>query len=189
MQLGLRQFLFIIVLLAMPVANYYVVFQPRNAQIAAARAEIQRKQDKLAALERATRNSEDLGAEIEKLTSTIQRIEERLPAEHEVEVILQQVWELATRHELTPRSIRTDKPHATAQYTEQPIKLVIIGDFDGFYGFLLDLAKMKRITRMPRMKLVKTEREEGQMQANLLLSIFYEARAPKGDGAGAGAGS
>ena len=175
MRFGIRQLIFFLLLLGMPVAAYFFVFAPRNVQIAEARAEIQRKQTKLDQLEKATRNIEDLGLEIDKLSEAIDMFEQKLPAEREVEVVLQQIWQMAARHGLTPKSIRTDKPVTLSQYSELPIKIVIIGDFDGFYSFLLDLEKLRRITRTSKMTLTKNKKEEGKMKADFMLSIFYES--------------
>ncbi|MCE9591365.1 MAG: type 4a pilus biogenesis protein PilO [Planctomycetes bacterium] len=183
MRFGIREIIFVLALLAMPVAAYIFVFEPRNAQIAEARHEILLKQEKLAQLEAATRSMTDLGKEIDKLSEAISIFEQKLPAEREVEVILKQVWELAAKQGLTPKSIRTDKPIINASYAELPIRMVIIGDFDGFYSFLLDLEKLRRITRMPEMKITKVRDSEGQMQASVVLSIFFEAPAQPG-GAG-----
>lgn len=174
MRFGTREMLFLVLLLAMPVAAYFFVFQPRNTQIAEARQEIAQKQEKLRQLEEHTRDMEDLGAQIDRLEQAIALFEQKLPAQQEVEVILKEVWELAARHGLTPKSVRTDKIVAAAQYAELPIELVIIGDFDGFYSFLLDMEKLQRITRMPQMKLQKLKDAEGAVQANLVLSIFFE---------------
>ena len=175
MRFGIRQIIFLTLLLAMPVATYLFVFKPRNDQIATLREENVRKQAKLRQLEAVTRNIEDLGHEIDKLAVAIELYEQKLPAAREVEQMLSQVWQLAARHSLTPKSIRTDKPIISAQYAELPIKMVIIGDFDGFYGFLIDLERLRRVTRTPKMKLVKLHTQEGQMQADMLLSIFYES--------------
>ena len=177
MRFGTRQLIFVVLLLAMPVAAYVMVFSPRNEQISEARHEIQLKQSKLTQLEKATRSISDLGQEIDKLSDAIALFEQKLPAEREVEVILHQIWQLAARHRLTPKSIRTDKPVITNQYAELPIKVVIVGDFDGFYSFLIDLEKLRRITRTPRMKLIKDKKKDGQMKAEILLSIFYESKA------------
>lgn len=185
MRFGLREMLFILVLLAMPVAAYMFVFEPRNAQIAQARREVQLKQDKLAKLEAATRNIDDLGKEIDKLSEAIAIFEQKLPAEREMEVILKEVWELAARHGLTPKSVRTDKPVVTATYAELPIHLVINGDFDGFYSFLLDLEKLRRITRTPQMALKKAPKEDGQMSADMVLSIYFDSQ-DAGKSAGSG---
>ncbi|MCC7193073.1 MAG: type 4a pilus biogenesis protein PilO [Phycisphaeraceae bacterium] len=185
MRFGMREMLFLLVLLALPAASYFFVFEPRNKQINEARREVKQKQAKLEQLEAATRNIADLGVEIDKLSEAIQVFEQKLPAEREVEVILKQVWELAARHNLTPKSIRTDKPVPAAGYSELPIRLTILGDFDGFYSFLLDLEKLKRITRMPQMTVKKIPPQEGQMQADFVLSIFFEAQN-RGDDPGKG---
>lgn len=181
MQFGLRQLIFMLLLLAMPAAAYFFVFKPRTVQISEAQRDIARKQTKLKQLKAATKNIDDLGKEIEKLSLSIDLFEQKLPVKREVEVVLQQVWNLATKHHLAPKSIRTDKTLTMSQYAELPIKLVILGDFDGFYSFLLDLARFSRITRMPKMKLTKINGEEGNMQADVLLSIFYEPQDVQGD--------
>lgn len=177
MHFGMREGVFVAVLLGMPVAAWWFVFQPNNAQIAQARAEIVAKRQKLQELEAATIQVEDLGREIDKLTDAIEMFESKLPAEKEVEVILKEVWQLAARHTLKPRSVRTEKPIQSARYSELPLKMVILGDFKGFYSFLLDLERLSRITRVPEMSLEKlTQGEDGQMEATFTLSIFFEPR-------------
>lgn len=174
MRFGLREILFLLVLLGMPVAAYFFVFQPRNVQIEEARAEVIRKQVKLKELEQKTKSIDDLGDEIDKLSEAIAVFEEKLPAQQQVEVILEEVWNLATEHDLTPKSVRTEKIVASRQYAMQPIKMKIVGNFDGFYEFLLALEKLPRVTQMPTMKLTKRDAEEGYMDADVVLSIFFE---------------
>jgi len=177
MKLDLRVLVFMLVLLAMPVAAYMFVFQPRNEQTAAARAEDADKKLKLQQLEAATKSISDLGEEIDRLSQAVEVFEQKLPAQQEVEVILKEVWQLASQNNLTPRSVRTDKPVPAAQYSELPIRMEIVGDFDGFYSFLLELEKLPRITRMPELKLIRqTKRtEQGEMRADVVLSIFFES--------------
>lgn len=179
MKFGAREFIFIVLLLAMPVATWWFVFKPRNHQIRQAKIEIYRKQTKLKQLETATKRLDDLGREIDKLVDAVKLFEEKLPAQREVEVILKQVWELAGKQNLTPKSVRTDKPIMSQQFAELPIKMQIIGDFDSFYSFMLELEKLSRITRVPKMKLVKTKDDDGQMRAELVLSIFFELKQPE----------
>ena len=157
MRFGFRELIFVMLLLAMPVASYFFVFAPRNGQNAEKRLELDQKEQKLSQLEQATHSIEDLGREIDELAQVIDLFEQKLPVEREVEVILKQVWELADRHRLTPKSVRTDKQIKSAHYTELPIRMVITGDFDGFYSFMLELEKLSRITRLPKMKLKKQE--------------------------------
>lgn len=187
MRIGFRELTFLLVLLAMPVASYIFVFEPRNAQIAQMRRETLERQAKLQQLEAATRSFADMGKEIDKLSEAIAVFEQRLPAEREVEVILKQIWELADRHRLTPKSVRTDKPVTSAAYTELPIRVVIAGDFDGFYSFLLELGNLRRITHMPDMRIKKVPNEEGLMEADVVLKIFFDSQSDK-NGADAGKG-
>ncbi|MBI1369398.1 MAG: type 4a pilus biogenesis protein PilO [Planctomycetes bacterium] len=175
MRFGLRELIFVMVLLAVPVAAWWFVFKPNNLQIAQAREEIRAKQQKLQQLQAATRQMEDLGHEIDKLTEAIDVFEAKLPAEKEVEVMLKEVWQLAAKHGLKPRSVRAEKPIKSSRYSELPLKMVITGNFDGYYAFLLDLERLSRITRVPEMKLEKLKNgDEGQMEAQFTLSIFFE---------------
>jgi hypothetical protein len=48
------------------------------------------------------------------------------------------------------------------------------GDFNGFYAFLLQLEKLARITRVTQMQLQKIDEHDGQMQAQMTLSIYFE---------------
>ncbi len=180
MRFGLREAIFVVLLLGMIGAFYFLQVQTQTQDIAEARAEVVRKQQKLQELERATKSIEDLGSEIDELKAAIETVEQQLPAQREVDVILREVWELAAKHRLRPESVRPDKVQPHPHYTELPIKLVIVGDFDGFYEFLLAVEDLPRITRMPDMKLKKLRGvnvEEGQMKADIILSIFFEGQS------------
>ena len=174
MQFGPREAVFVLLLLAMPVAAYFFVFQPRSAQITEAREEVSAKQAKLKELEMATKSIEDLGAEIDRLREAITLVEQKLPAQRDVEIVLRDVWRLAAENKLPPKSVRTDTIIDTAHYAELPIKMKIVGDFAGFYTFLQELEKLPRITRTPELKLKKQNNESGLMQADMILSIFFE---------------
>ena len=57
---------------------------------------------------------------------------------------------------------------------EQPIRVELPGDFDGFYSFLLHLEQMPRITRIPDMELSRSRDNDGEMMAKFTLSIYYQ---------------
>jgi type IV pilus assembly protein PilO len=50
----------------------------------------------------------------------------------------------------------------------------VSGDFNGFYAFLLQLEKLTRLTRITQMKLDKIQDRDGEAQATITLSIFFE---------------
>ena len=74
MRFGFRELVFFIVLLAVPVAAYFYVFKPRNAEIGRANTEIIVKQARLDTLAAVAANIDDIGLEIEKGEESIRLI-------------------------------------------------------------------------------------------------------------------
>jgi Tfp pilus assembly protein PilO len=121
---------------------------------------------------------------VEELEEAIKFFEKKLPQEREMDQILKEVWEKADKNRLTTKTIRTMKSQKSASYSEQPIELNIAGDFKGFYEFLLQLERMPRLTRISQLSIEKMQNSEGQMEAKMTMSIFFE---PEGGGLGGGA--
>ncbi len=178
MKFGLREAVFVLLLLAIPVAVCCCGFEPRYATHLQAVRERTERLAKLAQLDAAAgpHSINDMGKEIDRLTESLALFEQKLPNVRQEQVILKQVWEMAQKHKLTPKSVRSDKPLPAAQYWELPLRMSIAGDFDGFYSFLLDLEKLRRITQLKEMHLKKLGSEEGQMEADMVLSIFSETQ-------------
>ena len=184
MKIGLRELIFLAMLIAMPVGGWWLVFKPGAEQVSQARAEIEAKRQRLNQLDGVAKHIEDMGPEITRLTEAIAVFEAKLPAEKEVDVVLKQVSQLTAKRQLKPLSVRADKIVKSARYSELPLKMKIQGGFEGYYGFLLDMERLSRITRIPQMKLSKLKDTEGQMEAEFTLSIFFEpqdagAKLPK----------
>ena len=187
MQFGSREVIFLIVLLVVPVASYFYVFKPRNNEIRQAQIEVENKQAKLDNLREVTEKIDDIGLAIDKGRAAIQLVEAKLPSARDVEVILEDVWELAASSRLSVKSIKSEKPVPAALYMEQPLRMVVTGRFDGFYQFLLEMENLSRITRVPRMKLERLdslsgspddlELDSGLMTAEFTLSIYFEPPA------------
>ncbi len=185
MQFGIRELIFFVVLLAVPVASYIYVFQPRNDEIAQAQTEIEIKQARLDELAQVVAKIDDMGLAIEAGREAIEVIEAKLPSEQDVEGILEQVWQLAERNSLSVRSVKSERPVPAATYMELPLRVVMEGHFDGFYQFLLELENLPRITRVHQMDLRRAdtgprvasgEMPPGSTLASFTLSIYFEPR-------------
>lgn len=181
MRFGIREMIFVVVLLGIPAGVYFFVFKPRNQQTHAAQEYIHKNQARLRELDTFTSDANSLDAQIVKLKDAVALFEHKVPSQSEVEVILREVSDLTARHHLLCKNINTEKAVPAAQYVELPIALVVTGDFDGFYGFLLDLEKLPRITRMPRLSIKRGAAKAGQIEASMTLSIFYDAQAGGAD--------
>lgn len=182
MRFGLREFIFFVVLLAVPVASFFYLFKPRNDEIRQANAEIQAKQGKLDRLAAAASRIDDMQLAIEQGRQSIQLIEAKLPNEQGVDGILEQVWQIAKRNKLTVKSVKSQAALPAARYMELPLKVIMEGEFDGFYQFLLELETLPRITRMHMVKLTRLTGKDataedfppGWMKADFTLSIYFE---------------
>lgn len=174
MRFRFREIVFFAVLLGVPTASYLFVFRPQNSEISQARAEIQHKEQMLNELSVVLSQTKDLEALNNEIKSTIDMIESRLPSAKEVDVVLAQVAEIAIGHKLVLEKVKSRKPVPAASYMEQPLDMVITGDFGGFYSFLLDLEQLDRITRMPKLDIKRISEMDGDMKAEFTLSIYFE---------------
>lgn len=164
-----------VVLLALSAAGIWYLFLGKTLKHDAELiAETEKRQRALADLERSTTGIEDINRKIKDLQEAIVFFESKLPQEKEVETVLEQVWKTAEANSLKAQTIRSGKTERTANYSVQSIDMNLSGDFNGFYLFMQQLEKMPRLTRVSDMTLSKISDHEGQMQAKLTLSIYFE---------------
>jgi type IV pilus assembly protein PilO len=185
MKFGVRELLFVCVLLGMLGSTYFFVFTKKDQERRVLEASTAQINSELVHLKEATAGIEDLGRKIDDLQKAIDFFESKLPQEKEMDKILTEVSQMADANALQTRTVKTLKSERTANYSEQPIQMSISGDFNGFYAFLLQLEKLARITRVTQMNLQKIDEHDGQMQAQMTLSIFFEPESGRGAVAGA----
>jgi len=174
MRLGFRELILLAVLLALPLLSWWLVFRPQNVEITQARREIQHKQEMLDKVEATTARNQNLAQENEDNQKKIEAIEARLPSSKEVDQVVRQVSDLAVESGLEPPAIESDKPVTAAMYMEQPLKMKIFGDFNGFHTFLKRLEDLPRVTRIPDMKITRDTSQNGYMKAEFTLSIYFQ---------------
>ena len=174
MRFGPREFVFFLVLLAVPLASWWFVFKAQNEEIAQANQEIEHKKSMLEKLDAATSQTDDLAKVNQDIWREIQVIESRLPSDKDVDVILQQVAQIALDNNLRLPKVKSAKPVSAAKYMEQPLEMKIEGDFDAFYTFLLEVERLDRITRMPELVIKRSNDVDGVIEAEFTLSIYFE---------------
>lgn len=173
MKKHMREVVLFLLLLALPVGSYVWVFKPTNDHIAEQRQAIDAKAEKLSQLRDALSGIEDLDAEVSHLQDAVTFFENKLPADHEIHLVLDEVARIAERHHLETKIFKTMAPKQLTQYSEQPIQLEVESDFDGFYQFLLDVEKMARLTRVKQMHIKRVANEDGMIEAKLTMSIYF----------------
>jgi len=182
MKFGLRECVFAVMLVAIPLAGWWMVFSPQNAQCAQMRQQIQAKQAKLRELNRATATIGDLKQRIDKLQKAMAFFHSKLPDEKEIDKVLKGIWRLAESNHLKARSIRTLERNKSSRssssstgYREQPIQIKLAGNFLGFYSFLQALENEPRIMRIRQMTLKRPRKgPEGNVEVEFTMTIFFE---------------
>ncbi len=176
MRFGIRELLYLLVLVGVMVGAYFVVLKPMDADIEKYRADTATKAATLAELQAAKSKYPDFDAETQRLRDAHDAFEQRLPYARDVEIILRDIWQIAEEESLKAKSVVPDKPIKAAQYNELPIKIEIEGNFDGYYSFIKRIEELPRITKMPRIKISKVSKHTtGDVKTELRLSIFFRS--------------
>jgi len=174
MKFGIREIVFLAVMLGLLGASYFLVFSKADAKRADRLRKIDERTRALADLKRATDSVHDVDRKIAELQQATAFFESKLPQAREMDKVLNEVSPLAERNNLMARTVKTLKAQRMNGYTEQPIEMTLTGDFAGFYEFLLQLEKLPRLTRVTQMNLTKIAERDGEMKALITLSIFFE---------------
>jgi len=174
MKFGIRELSFVIVMIGLLGAIYFLVWDKAQAKIVSMERRTEEKVKALADLERATSGVSDVDRKVGELEEAIKFFEKKLPQERDIDQILKEVWNMAEKNQLTTKTIKTMKSQRGATYSEQPIEMTLSGNFNGFYEFLLKLERLPRLTRVSQLNLDKVGGKEGEMEAKLVLSIFFE---------------
>jgi Tfp pilus assembly protein PilO len=177
MQFGMRTLLFVFLLLGMLVFSYPLLFKPLNQQREQAIKDTRAKQEKLDALAGAMQDNASMTAEIDKLRKAIGFLENKLPKETEMDRVLQDVWKAAKDNNLNIKSVRNAKPIESGSYAQQPIRMVVEGEFHpSFFRFLTTVEQMDRLTKINDLKIDADEKgSRGAITADFILTIYYES--------------
>ncbi len=173
---GLRKVVFFILLVGVAYIAYQYMIKPANKHLAEKKAQIQTKIAKLAEFEKTTAAVEDLSKQLEQLQEAIEFFENQLPPTSQIHKVLEQVTIIAQKQGLKPKTIRTMKKKDNSGYVEQPLKMKLVGNFNSFYSFLLELEKLPRIMKIRELELKKQTKQEGQIAADFIVSIFFQNR-------------
>ena len=171
---SVRKVVFFILLIALAVVGYKYMIKPANKNLADAKERVQAKLDKLEEFEKASAAAEGLTKQLEQLQEAITFFESKLPPTSEIHKVLEQVTVIAQKEGLKPKTIRTLQKKDNSGYIEQPLKMGLVGDFNSFYSFLLELEKLPRIMKIRELKLEKDVKDEGEVTADFIVSIFFQ---------------
>lgn len=180
MSMGRRELILATLLALVPIAAWFFVFQPRNADIRTVRAETDAMQSTLRRLQELGRDVGDIERAIDEAEDNLDQFRKNIPDADDVDELLGAVDTIAMRHALEVASVRTLVQVDTAEFSELPISLRLEGEFVGVYGFLCDLERLPRVTRVralelkrDRVRAARGETDSDVVQLDLTLVIYF----------------
>jgi type IV pilus assembly protein PilO len=177
MKSGLRKGVFFILLLGVAYVAYQYMIKPANKHLSEQKVQVQAKVARLQEFEEATAEAESLTKQLEELKEALQFFESKLPPTSQIHKVLEQVTVIAQKEGLKPKTIRTLTKKNNSGYIEQPLSMELEGNFNAFYSFLLELEKLPRIMKIRELELQKHKKEEGQITADFVVSIFFQNKS------------
>jgi type IV pilus assembly protein PilO len=178
MKLGLRELIFFKLMLGLLLGAYFFGIKRMDAKRQSYEKEITVKQQRLTELSRATRDIDDVAGKLVSLEEGIRFFSTKLPHEQEVDDILNKVTALMEKHGLKSHTFKPNpKTLAGTNFSEKQIEMTLSGDFFGYYAFLRELERLPRIIKLTDMKLSKIDDADGQMDAVMKLSVFFDPAA------------
>ena len=169
-----RKAVFFILLLGVALLAYQYMIKPANRHLAEHKVRVRTKLAKLTEFEAATVAAKGLSKQLEQLQEAIEFFESKLPPTSEIDKVLRDVTVIAQKQGLKSKTFQTLKKKDNSGYIEQPLKMELVGNFNSFYSFLLELEKLPRIMKIRKLGLKKQTKHEGQIAADFILSIFFQ---------------
>jgi type IV pilus assembly protein PilO len=169
-----KKAVFFILLLGLAVIGYQRMIKRANTRLVKQKAQVETKLAKLTEFEQAGAAAESLTKQLEQLQEAVEFFESKLPPTNEIDKVLRDVTVIAEKQGLKPKTIRTLTKKNNSGYIEQPLKMELVGNFNSFYSFLLELEQLPRIMKIRDLELRKQTRGEGQIAANFVVSIFFQ---------------
>ena len=174
MKSNLRKLVFFVLLLGIICLGYRFMISSANKSLAEQKDRVFTKLDKLTEIRKVTATAEDRSKQLGQLQEAVRFFESKLPPKSDIHKVLKQVTLIVQKQGLTPKTIRTLARKNNSGYIEQPIKMELVGDFNSFYAFLLEIEQLQRIMKIRELRLKKLSLNEGQIAADFVVSIFFQ---------------
>ena len=189
-KLGIREYVFVGMLVVIPMSMFMFVFLPRGKAIAQMSSDTKEMQKQLVEFRSVSDQAMvNIQQDITDLEKAVKYMDARVPMAPGTEKTIGDLSRLARKHELRTKKIRAltpIKPMTTElklgaaaaaepnkkEYEFRELDLELEGEFKNFYSFLQAVEEFPRIIHVEQVQLNKTE-PEGNVEAKLKLRIFF----------------
>jgi type IV pilus assembly protein PilO len=162
----------VLIILIPVVTFYFLVYSPKTKEIKKLEASITKLDNEIASAEVKIRRLDELKAEHEKLKAQLAALEEIMPEEKEVSILLKQISDLGLTSGLVmvlwkPAS-RIQDPEGV--YVEIPVQVEVLGGYHDLGIFYSHISRLPRIVNISKINLAAPKRAKTADQ--LIHAIF-----------------
>lgn len=159
---------------AVVAAGYSFVVRPIDRKRADVQQDNARKQATTTTLVHSMTGVADRSTKAAALAKAVADFEARLPADGQMDKVLEDIWRMAQANSLQTKTVRTPFAQSAAGYGQQTMELSLAGDFAGFYQFLLQLEDGKHLMRIRKMHLNRSGDGDSEVQADISLIVYFQ---------------
>jgi len=174
MKSSLRKIVFFVLLVSLSYLAYQYWIKPVNINLVKQKAELHTKLARLQEVEKNIPAPENLSEQLEQLQEAVEFFESKLPPKSEIDKVLHDVTVIVQKQGLRSKRVLRLKEKDNSGYIEQPLRMELVGNFNAFYSFLLELEKLPRIMKIRELELDKQKQSQGQIAASFIVSIFFQ---------------
>jgi Tfp pilus assembly protein PilO len=175
MQFGFREMIFTSLLLGLVAGTYATIVQPHARARQVQLAEIRSMDAAMTAIGSSTAAFVPLAHRIDQEQAAAALFRSRFPNQADTQKGVDEVLQTAAANSLQAGEALLLKPAEVGGLSAQPINFHFTGNFNGFYSFLLQLESMPRVTRITRLDLKGTDDHDGQIQADMTLTMYFDS--------------
>jgi type IV pilus assembly protein PilO len=165
---------------------YFLVYSPKNKEIKMLGASIAKLDNEIATGEVKIRRLDELRAENARLKMRLAELQEQLPEEKEVSVLLKQISDLGLQSGLVILLWKPEarKPDPKGIHVEIPVKMEVIGGYHDLGVFFSHISRIKRIVNISNIKIGKSKgrgEDIHLINAAFTASTFSAVDKPEGE--------
>jgi type IV pilus assembly protein PilO len=178
----------ILVIFVLCLAGYLYfayAYEPKTAEVAKVKSELQKVETELAGARDFVENSDTalLRLNLERTTEDLELIKSLLPTSENLSELLEQVSRVADRAGVKSALFEPGTPIQYEMYQERPYKVTLRGGFHETAIFLSDVASLPRIIKPSGLSLLRMARKDREdadiLTAKMTLTTYLLTDKPK----------
>jgi Tfp pilus assembly protein PilO len=177
MNIPIRYFSLIALLVAVPVSAWAIAYRPMNNAVLSAAEEIRQRTKKLS-------NYDDVNSQYREMKTILNSLVEanenallRIPTSHNADQWLESASDAAVSFGLVVQSVTTSGERDEGAYKLLPVDFVVSGSFASVYKLLQHVEQMTRLSRIESMTIHRLDNEK--VEVRLVIHLVFSEGGEK----------